>query len=149
MAIELRAPTGATITASTADVSSSTGETYAFLRLALPFTANDNGTWFATIKRLEPQEFGFTGRDVFFLTILLDGGPLLNPEPMVRRKYTGDVFNPYVKLLPDPSGNVLLELPTVVVEVTRPLQGVGNLLTQTGIDATGTVIDGDQIDGHQ
>lgn len=143
--LSLRTPAGNTLTRSTPGVVSSSGSTWVYFRVALPFAGEREGTWEVQVSRLRgggefppplPEER-------FFVTAVADGGPYFRPVES-GRIYTGDTVNPKV-VLREPSGQLVPA--DVRVDVTMPREGTGNVLTAAGLGATGE-LGGDQIDAR-
>ena len=128
--LELRSPSGAVVTASSPGVEASRGQTWAFLRLPLPFNGDRDGTWTLSVRRHEGSvEFpNPLPHEDFMVLSVIDGGPRLLPGPMPVL-YTGDSLEPRVILRDDQGGayNAQIEL-----TVERPSEGTGNLLTRSG-----------------
>ena len=143
--LNLITPAGNTINRSTPGVFSSSGNTWVYFRLQLPFAGEHNGTWQVQVTRFAGEgEFPAPlPEERFFVTAAVDGGPYFRPlEP--RRYYTGDVINPQV-VLREPSG--FLVHAEIKLDVEVPQQGTGNILTQTGLRAA-TDKDGDTLDAR-
>jgi len=143
--LNLITPAGNTIDRSTPGVFSSSGNTWVYFRLQLPFAGEQNGTWQVQVTRFAGEgEFPAPlPEERFFVTAAVDGGPYFRPlEP--RRYYTGDVINPQV-VLREPSG--FLVHAEIKLDVEVPQQGTGNILTQTGLRAA-TDKDGDTLDAR-
>lgn len=139
-------PGGNTITATTAGIAHSSGDSWVHFRINLPFHGERDGMWQVKVTRLRgggefppplPQER-------FFVTVTVDGGPYFRPAPM-RRVYTGDAINPRV-ILRDHNGFCMADA-DVTVDVKRPNDGTGNILTQSGLHAPGN-IGGDVVDAR-
>jgi hypothetical protein len=149
--VSLRTPSGATLGESSPGITASSGETWHFLRLALPIVGEHDGTWQAVVARrggIPNFESAAAAADLpavpFFLAAVVDGGPWLRPEPPDRPVYTGDPINPLVRLLHPDGAKVSA---TVVVEVTRPSTGAGELLTRVGLGQPAEVA-GESLDGR-
>lgn len=151
--VSLRTPSGVTLTEGSAGIAGSSGDTWHFLRVPMPFAGDHDGTWQAVVsRRLVIPNLQRAAADTadglpaepFFLATVVDGGPWLRPEPPPRPLYTGDIVNPLVRLM-QPNGE---KLPAeIVVEVTRPARGAGNLLTDVGLGDAGDV-DGETLDAR-
>ena len=74
----------------------------------------------------------------------MDGGPHFRPVE-IRRLYTGDTLNPRV-VLRDHNGFQMANA-SVTVDVKRPNQGTGNILTTSGLRGAGSLA-GDVIDAR-
>jgi hypothetical protein len=144
--LNLITPAGNTITRATPGVFSSSGSTWVYFRLQLPFAGEHDGTWQVQVTRFA-GEAEFPARleeERFFVTAAVDGGPYFRPLAP-RHYYTGDTINPQV-VLREPSG-FLVHHAEVKLDVEVPQQGTGNILTETGLRAA-TVTDGDAIDAR-
>lgn len=143
----LRTPAGSTLTRATPGVFSSSGATWVYFRVPLPFNGEREGTWQIEVSR--PAGHGeFPAplpEEPFFVTVTAEGGPFMKPYDPRRRYYTGDVINPQV-ILRYPSGHQVAEA-TVTVEIESPVDGTGNVLTGTGLSAP-IVVGGDQLDAR-
>jgi von Willebrand factor type A domain/Trypsin-like peptidase domain len=141
--VQLLSPGGSTITAASPGVIADSGSSWAHLRFALPFAGEQDGIW--QVQVIRPGGGGEfpppTPATNFFVSTLVEGGPVLVPQ-VQGLVYTGDIVNPLVGLSP-PHGHHLHA--TVMVDIESPNQGVGNILTATGLAGTG-IIDGDAID---
>jgi hypothetical protein len=139
-------PGGNAITDATAGIAHSSGDSWVHFRINLPFHGERDGIWEVSVTRLSgggefppplPEER-------FFVTVTVDGGPYFRPAEM-RRLYTGDTVNPRV-ILRDHNG-FAMEHADVSVDIKRPNDGTGNILTQSGLQAAGN-IGGDFIDAR-
>ncbi|HMB52656.1 MAG TPA: trypsin-like peptidase domain-containing protein, partial [Thermoanaerobaculia bacterium] len=141
----LRTPGGATVDSSTPGVTSSLGPTWSYLRFPLPLAGERDGTWTLVAHRPEGSgEFGQPlGHQDFAVVTVIDGGPTLKPA-VGRPLYTGDLLDPLV-ILRDDDGD--LYPAEIAVEVERPTEGTGNLLTASGLGPAKTV-DGDSLDAR-
>ena len=143
--LELESPGGAVVTASTPGVDAQRGNTWAFLRLALPFNGERDGTWTLTARRpTGPVEFPnpLPYENLMAVTVI-DGGPRLSPVSLPRL-YTGDTLAPMVTLR-DAAGRIYGA--DIELELERPVEGTGNLLAQSGLKPAQS-IDGDQLDAR-
>ncbi len=143
LVLSLATPAGATVTNATPGVVASSGDTWSYLRLQLPFNSERDGAWKIQVSR--PGGGGEfpppLPEERFFITAVVNGGPYFRPIPP-RRYYTGDTINPQVMLM-EPSG---AQVPaSVTVEVTTPGEGTGNILTKNGLGQSRQV-DGDQLE---
>ena len=139
-------PAGTTLTSATPGVFSSSGGTWVYFRLELPFNGEREGAWQVQVTRPAGGELAPPLPDEpFFVTVTAEGGPLMRPRDPRRLYYTGDVVNPQVVLrYPNGFG---VEDANVTLEVESPVDGTGNVLTRTGLGAA-TVEDGDQLDAR-
>lgn len=145
--LNLITPAGSTLTAATPGVFSSSGSTWVYFRVELPFNGERDGTWQVKVTRSEgPGEFfPHLGEEPFFVTAIADGGPYLKPVFPTRLYYTGDALNPQV-ILREPSGH-LMDDASVTVEIETPDDGTGNILTREGLRPP-ILVDGDQLDAR-
>jgi hypothetical protein len=152
--LELTTPGGAVITAATPGVESSTGNTWTFLRLSLPFGAERNGQWKVNVRRpgiIIPAAAKAAAPAVgpalrYFLNVIPTGGPRLSRRPDTNRYYTGDHINPMVMVRYDNGG--WPDDIKVTLTITRPEAGEGNILSLSGLGGPGT-IDADAIPPRQ
>jgi hypothetical protein len=140
-------PGGNTINSATPGVFTSSGDTWVYFRLNLPFAGERDGIWTVQVFRSAGDgEFPAPlPRERFFVTATVDGGPNFFHIKPRRVYYTGDTINPRV-VLREPSGH-MLEHATVTLDVDAPGEGTGNILTVTGLHAA-RLIDGDQLDAR-
>ena len=97
--LSLVTPAGTTLDASTAGLVASSGDTWAYLRLTLPFGGERDGAWQIKVSRQGGGELSAPlPAERFFITTVIDGGPYMRPLPSARRYYTGDTLNPLVQL---------------------------------------------------
>jgi hypothetical protein len=144
--LSLVTPGGTALTAATPGLVASSGDTWTYLRLPLPFDGERDGAWQIKVSR-----FGGGGEfevplpaERFFVTSVIDGGPYLRPFSSRSRYYTGDTINPLVELR-HPSGEHVHAKVTMEVEV--PGDGTGNILTGSGLRESRDV-NGDALDAR-
>lgn len=154
----LTSPSGVTVGDGTRGAEQTIGRTWSFLRLALPFGGERDGGWSVEVFRGGGvvvqgfhgggiREFPTSAVDVnYFVNIIADGGPRLERMTPNRKFYTGDVINPLVALKYDdgtfpPNAKVRLT-------VSRPDDGVGNILTRSKLGPPAT-LDADTIPARQ
>ncbi len=143
--LSLVTPAGTTLDASTAGLVASSGDTWAYLRLTLPFGGERDGAWKIKVSRQGGGELSPPlHAERFFITTVIDGGPYMRPLPSARRYYTGDTLNPLVQLRHPNGARVHAE---VTLEVELPGDGTGNILTTSGLRQSREV-DGDALDGR-
>ena len=137
--LELHTPAGQVITSATAGVEDAAGVTWAFLRVRLPFKGERDGTW--RVRVVRPRGGGEfpppTPALRYFLNVIPLGGPRLLRADRGRRYYTGDPINPMVMLRYENGG--WPHRADLALTVTRPNQGVGNILTKAGLGSAGSV----------
>jgi hypothetical protein len=145
--LSLETPAGNTLTRSTPGVFSSSGNTWVYFRLALPFSGEREGVWQIRVTR--PTGGGEFPAPLpaerFFVTAIADGGPFMTPANPGRRYYTGDTINPQV-ILRYPSGYQTHHA-DMTLEVDTPTDGTGNILTGTGLRPP-QMVGGDQLDAR-
>jgi V8-like Glu-specific endopeptidase len=147
LSLSVTTPTGNTLTRVTPGVFSSSGATWVYFRLELPFNAEREGTWQVAASRVDGggELAPPLTEEPFFVTVTAVGGPLMKPLDPRRRYYTGDAINPQV-VLRYPVGYQVPDA-NVTVEIESPVNGTGNVLTGTGLGAA-TVVGGDQLDAR-
>lgn len=143
--VSLETPAGAIITAGSPGVTAEAGSTWAHVRIALPFGAEQDGAWKVRVSRPGGgSEFPPpTPATSYFVMTLVDGGPQFYRLPQ-RPLYTGDVVNPRVALSPPEGAHMHA---TVTAEIESPLDGPGNVLTAAGPGTPG-IRDGDPMDAR-
>lgn len=146
--LEVTSPGGAAITGATANVKSSTGRTWTFLRIPLPIASERDGQWHVRVVRpggggeFPPPKPALR----YFLNIIATGGPVMSRMPDSRQYYTGDTINPLV--IVRYSDASWPEDMNVSLTVSRPDSGVGNVLSSAGLKSP-ALIDGDVIPARQ
>ena len=145
--LEVKTLSGATITSGSFGVEASTGRTWTFLRIPLPYDGERDGTWSARVFRPGGGEFPPPApRLRYFINVIPSGGVRLRRVADDRRYYTGDSINSLVSLrYPDGSWPTNA---TVQVTVSRPNAGAGNILSQAKLRFPAT-LDGDTIPARQ
>ena len=140
-------PAGNMLTRATPGVFSSSGASWVYFRLELPFNAEREGTWQVAASRVDGggELAPPLTEEPFFVTVTAVGGPIMKPLDPRRRYYTGDAINPQV-VLRYPAGYQVPDA-NVTVEIESPVNGTGNVLTDTGLGAA-TVVGGDQLDAR-
>ncbi|ACV26034.1 vWA domain-containing protein [Kangiella koreensis] len=133
--ITARAPNGDTITASTAGIEASSGRTWSFIKIPLPFSGQREGTWSVTFKRPKGSgEFPPPAIPLrYFMNVIASGGPVIRPLNIKRHYYTGESFTPLVRLN-YPNGRSIHH-GSVKLSVTKPKQSFGNLISKAGLKA--------------
>lgn len=147
--LELTTPGGAVITGSTAGVEeTSSGRTWTFLRIQLPFGGERDGEWSVRVVRPggggEFPPFGPALR--YFINVIPSGGPRILRQVETRPLYTGDRLNPIIMVRNDDGG--WPHDTEVTLTITRPDTGVGNVLSGSGLGGPG-LVDGDVIPARQ
>lgn len=144
--LSLVTPSGTTLTAATPGLVASSGDTWTYLRLPLPFDGERDGAWQIKVSRSGGGgEFEVPlPAERFFVTSVIDGGPYLRPFSSRSRYYTGDTINPLVELR-HPTGEHVHAKVTMEVEV--PGDGTGNILTGSGLRESRDV-NGDALDAR-
>jgi V8-like Glu-specific endopeptidase len=145
--VQLTTPGGATVGSGSTGVEASSGQTWTFLRVPLPFGGERDGEWSVEVFRPGGGEFPPPAPALhYFVNVLASGGPRLVRMPDGARYYTGDEINPLV-LLRDSAGG-FPENAKVQVTILRPDTSVGNLLTQARMREPVT-LDADTIPARQ
>jgi hypothetical protein len=127
------APNGARVDSASAGVTTSSGLTWFFLRVPLPFAGAQDGTWSIMLERapVGPLPAPHVPEDVrYFSSVIADGGARLEPLRETRRFYTGDTINPRVGLY-----YADRNFPEASIELTvsAPDESLGDLVTQIGL----------------
>jgi hypothetical protein len=145
--LSLLTPAGNLLERTTPGVFASSGSTWVYFRVPLPFNGEREGTWQVQVTRFAGGgEFPAPLlEERFFVTTVVDGGPYLKPLDPGRRYYTGDALNPQV-VLRYPAG-FGVEHGEVTLEIESPTEGTGNLLTTAGLRPP-QVIGGDALDAR-
>lgn len=147
LAVELKTPSGTTITTSTAGVEWSSGRAWVFLRVPLPIAGERNGTWQAVVFRPAGGEFPPPPVATrFFVNVVASGGPVLRRLNSDLPYYTGDPINPLLMLY-NSNGSVP-DGAEVKLTMTRPIESVGTLLSQSTLGPAAT-LKGDVIPARQ
>lgn len=145
--LRIRTPGGATIEAGAVGVEASSGRTWTFLRIPLPYGGERDGGWKVEVFRNEIR-IGIAAAAenlpavTYFVSVIANGGPRLTRYRPSGPLYTGDTVNPLVTLR-YPSGG-FPEQALVYVTVTRPNGSIGNLLSMAKLRAA-TTVDADTI----
>ena len=144
--LSLITPAGNTLVRTTPGVFASSGDTWVYFRLQLPFNGEREGVWqFQVTRNAGGGEFPAPlPEERFFVTATVDGGPYMKPLEPGRRYYTGDILNPQI-VLRYPAGYKVAG--TVHVDIEHPTNGTGNILTGAGLRPP-IVVDGDQLDAR-
>lgn len=145
--IQLKTPGGNIISAGSAGIAASVGRTWMFIRVALPYNGERDGSWEAQVFRPGGGEFPPPAVDVrFFVNVVVKGGPTLvrlNPD---RQHYTGDKINPLVRLRN--ADGTMPRNAKVTLTVTTPVNGAGNVLTLARLGPAAT-LGGDTLPARQ
>lgn len=145
LAIELTTPGGIAVTNTVAGVHADRGVTWHFLRVPLPHSGERAGTWKWRVVRLGGHELSPPPKDVrYFITIIADGGPRLEPLPYPRQIYSGDTIMPLVALRYTDGTTTLAD---VQLSIEAPDVALGRLVAQAGLAKP--IIDGDSVDGFR
>jgi hypothetical protein len=132
LAIGLTTPGGVAVTNTVAGVHADRGVTWHFLRVPLPHGGEIAGTWKWTVMRLAGGEIPPPQKDVrYFITIIADGGPRLEPLPYRRRLYSGDAITPLVALRYTDGATPHAD--DVKLTIEAPDVALGRLVTRTGL----------------
>ncbi|HET9056849.1 MAG TPA: trypsin-like peptidase domain-containing protein [Chitinophagaceae bacterium] len=137
--MQLQSPGGNIISAGMAGVESSTGNTWTFIKLNLPFAGEQDGSWTVIVNRTgSGSEFPAQQIDLnYFINVIVKGGPELKIMQRKTNYFTGDTINPMVSLATldgDPAHGA-----KVKVKVIRPNESIGNILSRTKLKAANTI----------
>jgi Trypsin-like peptidase domain/von Willebrand factor type A domain len=131
LALELDTPGGATVAAGTAGVDADAGETWQFLRVALPLAGERAGTWQWRVRRTGGGELTPPPATVrLFVTVIPRGGPRFEAVAQSGRIYTGDPVVPLVALRYQGGGAPYAD---VTVDIEAPDTAVGQLVADAGL----------------
>ena len=142
--VQLQAPNGTLISAGSAGAEASTGNTWTFMRLPLPFNGTQDGNWQVVVTRTGTGgEFPSPQIDLnYFVNVIVKGGPELKLLERGKKYFTGDAINPMVSLA-TLDGDAAHD-GKVKVKITKPSESIGNILTRSKLGAAET-IDGDTL----
>ena len=146
--LEFTSPGGAIIRGTTAGAESSSGRTWTFVRLTLPFGGERDGAWSVRVVR-PTGDIEFpppTPAMRYFINVIPKGGPRLSRFLTRKRYYTGDPIVPMVLVRQENGG--WPENLNATLTITRPDTGVGNVLSTAGLGPAGAVV-GDTIPPRQ
>jgi hypothetical protein len=131
LAIRVKTPAGATVTATTQGVAHATGPTWTFLRIKLPRGQERDGTWTATVERAGkfPRRVALR----YFVTVIAGGGVKLTRPAGPDRYFTGDVIAPSIRLAS--RDKAFPANASVRLTVRRPDTAAGNLLMRQKLRA--------------
>ena len=145
--LSLLSPSGNTIDHSSVGVEYKKGKTWSFLRFELPYEGDQDGIWKIHVERSSFVEFPPPQEDVnYFLEAIVKGGPKLEPVINRRRYYSGESYNPLVRIF-----NQNQTIPHHVemkLHVEKPINGLGALLAKSGLSGPG-MINGDPLNARQ
>ncbi len=147
--VRLRTPGGTIVHAGTANVKSTRGRNWTYLRVPLPQNGERDGTW--KLEVLRPGGGGEfpppTPALRYFVSVIPAGGPRLLREPEENsRTYTGDTISPLLRIRQaDYSWPHELEIDLTVL---RPTAGLGNLLSDAGLHPP-AIHNGDELPARQ
>jgi hypothetical protein len=144
LAIKATAPSGATVSATSAGVDHATGRTWAFLRIKLPHGHDRNGKWTVTVSRTGAMVE--SGPIHYFVNVIAGGGARLRRWPGRDLHFTGDVLDAVVRLA---SGAGLPQDAKVNLTVRRPTASAGTLLTKANRPQPPALRKGDTIPSRQ
>jgi hypothetical protein len=138
LALMLTTPAGVSLVDGSPGVEAARGETWQFLKVPLPRGAERNGAWSWTVARVL-HELSPPPADVrFFVNVIADGGPVLEPLPPPGRVYTGDGLTPRVALRAAdgtvPSAEVELEIEAPAAALGAAVAGAGLAAPVAGDD---------------
>lgn len=132
--IKLLSPTNQVITPASSSVTSSTGKTWTFLKITMPYAGERDGEWNVVVERVSfGGEFPPPQVDLhYFINVVVKGGPRLNYIGNNRPHFTGDVLHPLIQLVN--SDGTIPHNAEVTVTLKRPVNSIGNLLTNTQME---------------
>lgn len=143
LAFNVETPSGIVVPFSDPNVTSGRGRTWAFIKIKLPLNTEQDGTWKVNVFRPSGGEFPPPAIDLkYFVNVVAKGGPALKLMADRRQYYTGDVYNPLVRLFYP--NNISPAHAQVKLEVKRPKQSLGNILKENGLEQNSQV-SGDTI----
>ncbi|WP_228851461.1 VWA domain-containing protein [Aegicerativicinus sediminis] len=143
LTFNISTPNGNTISLSHANVITDRGKTWVYARLTLPIDGEQDGLWQVNVFRPSQGEFTPAPHNLnYFVNVIAKGGPKLHVLSQKKFSYTGNSYNPLVRLSYDT--NVSPSHASVELFVKRPLQSTGNILVNKGMQST-LQIDGDTI----
>lgn len=138
--LEIISPSGNVLDLADPAIESSTGDTWHFVRVPLPYEDMGPGQWQARAVRLDQP-----GRDQpYFINALVSGPARLDPINLRLHAYTGQPFWPTVQIKAPYRPLDEFDRVDAQVIITRPLQGTGNLLAKYGLGQPAE-IQGDQV----
>ena len=141
--IKIKAPSGQIITTGSPGIETSSGRTWTFIKIDLPYNGDRDGTWYAIASRYEGGEFPTPRIEQrYFINITCKGGPRLNLIPQPRKYYSGDSYLPLVQLVNE--DGTVPHAARVKLVVHRPAKSLGNLLSKEKL-IPATEIDADSI----
>lgn len=142
--LDIRTPSGNSISFSNANVDAQAGFTWQFVRVNLPYEGEQDGIWTAHVFRPDGgSEFPPPRIDLrFFVNVIAKGGPVLKRLSLRKRFYTGEAINLLVRL--SFATGTTPDHAQVKLTVTRPTESIGNILTQSGLRGSAQR-DGDTI----
>lgn len=134
LGLEITTPSGKLLDLNDPAIESSTGDTWHFVRVPLPYAGMGPGQWRARAVRLDQP-----GRDQpYFINALVSGPARLDPINLRLHAYTGQPFWPTVQIKAPFRPLDEFDRVDAQVIITRPLQGTGNLLAQYGLGQPST-----------
>ena len=143
LAFNVQTPSGAIVPFGDPNVTFSRGRTWAFMRIKLPVIAEQDGEWKVNVFRPSAGEFPPPSIDLkYFVNVVAKGGPSLKLMADRKRYYTGNDYNPLVRLFYP--NHISPAHAKVKLEVKRPTQSLGNILKENGLGQNSQV-SGDTI----
>ncbi|KAI9868491.1 MAG: hypothetical protein M1813_005935 [Trichoglossum hirsutum] len=152
--LNLTTPGGATITGSSSNVEQSSGRSWTFLRIPLPYGGERQGKWKAVVFRprdiiprspISPRASSLPPLH-YFINIIPTGGPSLTRVQDEKSYYTGDTINPLVFFrFQDGSAP---KNSKVQLTFSRPNASIGTILSHSGLRAP-VSIGGDTLPARQ
>ncbi len=140
-------PTGNKIPATEQHAESARGRKWRFIKLALPYNGEQNGTWKVHVVRenIMEGEFPVAGPSVavrFFLNVTVKDGPAMRLMNRKVKYYTGDTINPLVAITR--TDGFVPANTTIKLIVKKPADSTGNILSKKGL-RTVSDTDGDAV----
>jgi hypothetical protein len=137
--IQLETPNGNIISSGLPGVETSTGNTWTFMRIELPYNGQQDGNWQVIVNRTQgANEFIAQQTNLnYFVNVIVKGGPELRLLERGKKYFTGDSINPMVSLATrdgDPAHAAKLK-----VIITKPNESAGNILSRSRLRQPATI----------
>ncbi|WP_025666980.1 VWA domain-containing protein [Aquimarina megaterium] len=132
LVFNMETPSGAIVPFENPNVTRGRGRTWAFVKIKLPINAEQDGVWKVNVFRPSGGDIPLPVIDLkYFVNIVAKGGPSLKLMADRKRYYTGNDYNPLVRLFYP--NNISPAHTKVKLEVKRPKQSLGNILKENGL----------------
>jgi V8-like Glu-specific endopeptidase len=144
LTFNMTTPGGNTVALNSANLVTDRGKTWVFVRIRLPLNGEQDGEWQVNVFR-PPSSGEFNPVPValkYFVNVIAKGGPSMKLLSKRKQYYTGEKYNPLVRLYY--SNNISPSHAFIKLEVKRPMQSLGNLVKANGLVQTSQVA-GDTI----